>query len=291
MEPIVEPTEKASVRKVVRDQRKTILIALGLAVASYWIIGQLGEWRLATCLAIGIALGLANHLATEFWLLRIITSGDQPSRAQLRARHRRPAVRPDRRRGRPRGLALAGRCGPAARPGHLPAAGPDDDQRHPPEGAEERMTDQPSTARTWSTWSIASLGVFVAAIVIGSVLNLTSDEKRDTDDRDRPPRHRGQRLHDVQPRHDLDHRRRGAGRPAARLPGPAGADPQPRRPRPHQAPAVLGDDRQAGQRPGPGQPRQGPPLRHAAGHLAVLLHPVRQLARAAARPSSTTTRT
>jgi hypothetical protein len=79
----IEPSEKASVRRVVRDQRKTILIALGLAVASYWIIGQLGEWRLATCLAIGIALGLANHLATEYWLLRIITSGDQPSRGQL----------------------------------------------------------------------------------------------------------------------------------------------------------------------------------------------------------------
>ena len=83
MEPIVEPTPKASVRKVARDQRKTVLIALGLAIASYWVIGQLGEWRLATCLAIGIALGLTNHLATEFWLLRVISSGDQPSRAQL----------------------------------------------------------------------------------------------------------------------------------------------------------------------------------------------------------------
>jgi hypothetical protein len=82
-EPTVEPAEKASLRKVARDQRKTILIALGLAVASYWIIGQLGEWRLATCLAIGIALGLANHLATEYWLLRTITSGAQPTRSQL----------------------------------------------------------------------------------------------------------------------------------------------------------------------------------------------------------------
>jgi len=82
-QPTVEPVEKASVLRVARDQRKTILVALGLAVASYWIIGQLGEWRLATCLAIGISLGLANHLATEFWLLRVISSGDQPSRAQL----------------------------------------------------------------------------------------------------------------------------------------------------------------------------------------------------------------
>jgi len=82
-QPAVAPLERASARKVARDQRKTILVALGLAVASYWIIGQLGEWLLATCLAIGIALGLANHLATEFWLLRIISSGEQPSRSQL----------------------------------------------------------------------------------------------------------------------------------------------------------------------------------------------------------------
>ena len=103
--------------KVVRDQRKTVLVALGLAVASYWIIGQLGEWRLAACLAIGIALGLANHLATEYWLLRIISSGGQPSRGQMiRATIVRlvvltvVAVAP-------RGLALAGRRRAAARPG------------------------------------------------------------------------------------------------------------------------------------------------------------------------------
>jgi hypothetical protein len=82
-QPTLAPAGQASVRRVVRDQRKTVLIALGLAIASYWVIGQLGEWRLATCLAIGIALGLANHLATELWLLRIISSGDQPTRAQL----------------------------------------------------------------------------------------------------------------------------------------------------------------------------------------------------------------
>jgi hypothetical protein len=82
MEPAVTP-EKASILKVVRDQRKTILVALGLAVAAFWIVGQLGEWRLATCLSVGVALGLLNHLATEFWLLRIIVSGDQPSRGAM----------------------------------------------------------------------------------------------------------------------------------------------------------------------------------------------------------------
>jgi hypothetical protein len=64
-EPVVAPRKSASVLKVVRDQRKTVLVALGLAVASYWIVGQLGEWLLATC------------------LLRIISSGEQPSRAQM----------------------------------------------------------------------------------------------------------------------------------------------------------------------------------------------------------------
>jgi len=82
-EATVAPRKKASVLKVLRDQRKTILVALGLAVAAYWIIGQLGEWRLAGCLAIGVGLGLLNHLATEFWLLRIISSGEQPSRGQM----------------------------------------------------------------------------------------------------------------------------------------------------------------------------------------------------------------
>ena len=67
----------------IRDRRKTLLVALGLAVAVYWIIGQLGEWRLAGALAVGIGLGLLNHLATEYWLLRIITSGDSPSRGRM----------------------------------------------------------------------------------------------------------------------------------------------------------------------------------------------------------------
>jgi hypothetical protein len=73
----------ASLLKVLKDQRKIELIALGMAVAGFWIIGQLGEWRLATCLAIGVGLGLVNHLATEFWLLRIIANGDEPSRGQM----------------------------------------------------------------------------------------------------------------------------------------------------------------------------------------------------------------
>jgi len=81
--PQVTPGEKPSARKVIKDQKKTILVALTLVVATYWIAGQLGEWRLAACIAGGIALGLVNHLVTEFWLLKMISSGEQPSRNQM----------------------------------------------------------------------------------------------------------------------------------------------------------------------------------------------------------------
>jgi len=91
-EPAVSPTlaetaserpTKASLLTVVRDQRKIEVIALVLAVGAFWVAGQFDEWRLATAIAVGVGLGLANHLATEFWLLRIIVNGKQPSRATM----------------------------------------------------------------------------------------------------------------------------------------------------------------------------------------------------------------
>ena len=78
-----QPRERATLGRVLRDQRKALIVAAVMAVASFWILGQLGQWRLAGCIAAGVALGLANHLATELWLLKIITSGEQPTRARL----------------------------------------------------------------------------------------------------------------------------------------------------------------------------------------------------------------
>jgi hypothetical protein len=78
-----ESMAKPSVLRVLRDQRKAILVAVVLAVATYWIAGQLGEWRLAACIAGGVGLGLVNHLATEYWLLKTITSGEQPTRNKM----------------------------------------------------------------------------------------------------------------------------------------------------------------------------------------------------------------
>jgi hypothetical protein len=82
-ESATQPPAKPSVWRVVRDQRKIGGLALGLMVASFWIVGQLGEWRLAGCIAGGVLLGLVNHLATEYWLLKTITSGEQPTRNQM----------------------------------------------------------------------------------------------------------------------------------------------------------------------------------------------------------------
>lgn len=75
--------QKASIWRVVRDQRKIELVGLGMMIASFWIVGQLDEWRLAGCIAGGVLLGLVNHLATEFWLLKTISSGEQPTRNQM----------------------------------------------------------------------------------------------------------------------------------------------------------------------------------------------------------------
>ena len=76
--------ERATIGRVVRDQRKAVLLALVLGVLGLWF-GQYGNWTLAGCIAGGVLLGLVNHLATEFWLLRIITSGEQPTRNKLMA--------------------------------------------------------------------------------------------------------------------------------------------------------------------------------------------------------------
>jgi hypothetical protein len=74
---------KATLGRVLLDQKKTIAVAGVLIVATYWIAGQFGEWELAGCISGGVLLGLVNHVMTERWLLGIITSGAQPTRSQM----------------------------------------------------------------------------------------------------------------------------------------------------------------------------------------------------------------
>lgn len=85
VEPVaaVDRPERASFLDVLRHQRKIVIVAVVLAAAAFWVAGPLGEWRLGSAIAVGVALGLANHLFTEFWLLKIIVNGEQPTRATM----------------------------------------------------------------------------------------------------------------------------------------------------------------------------------------------------------------
>jgi hypothetical protein len=80
---VAGPGEKASLFRVLRDQRKILYVAVGFMAASFWIFGQLGRWTLAGCIAAGVVLALANHIATELWLLRLITAGREATRNQM----------------------------------------------------------------------------------------------------------------------------------------------------------------------------------------------------------------
>lgn len=81
--PVAPPTEAPSWLDVVRAQRKVIGVGLTLMVACFWFIGQVGEWRTAALTATGIALALLNHLASEHWLGKLISSGEQPTRGSI----------------------------------------------------------------------------------------------------------------------------------------------------------------------------------------------------------------
>ena len=86
-QPVEQPAEQPAERKtlvgVLRDQKKVAYVGLGLVVATFWIVGQLGEWTLGICISVGVLLGLVNHFVTEFWLHRIISSGQEISRNQM----------------------------------------------------------------------------------------------------------------------------------------------------------------------------------------------------------------
>ena len=82
---IQAPPAGASLLRVVRAQRKTLLVGVVLMVASYWVLGQLGEWQTATLTAVGVLLAMVNHVATEYWLARLISSGEQPTRKKIGA--------------------------------------------------------------------------------------------------------------------------------------------------------------------------------------------------------------
>jgi dipeptide/tripeptide permease len=77
--------QRVSVLDVLRHQRKIIGVGLAMMAACYWVLGQLGEWETATLTAVGVLLALLNHLATEMWLAKLISSGAQPTKQKIAA--------------------------------------------------------------------------------------------------------------------------------------------------------------------------------------------------------------
>jgi hypothetical protein len=60
-----------------------VLLAGGLAIASMWIAVPLGRWQAGLFVAVGIALGLVNHVLTELTLLRAVDGDDLLTRKQF----------------------------------------------------------------------------------------------------------------------------------------------------------------------------------------------------------------
>ncbi|MDX6299317.1 MAG: hypothetical protein QOF53_531 [Nocardioidaceae bacterium] len=75
--------ERPTLLAVVRRQRKVVVVALVLAGACFWVMGPMGRWVGATLTVVGIAMALANHLVSELWLGKLISSGESPTRARL----------------------------------------------------------------------------------------------------------------------------------------------------------------------------------------------------------------
>lgn len=78
-------TPRPTLPQVLRDQRKALTVAAVMVAASLWVLSQVDGWTTAFCAAGGVLLGLANHVATELWLGRVIASGEELTRHRLAA--------------------------------------------------------------------------------------------------------------------------------------------------------------------------------------------------------------
>jgi hypothetical protein len=58
--------------QVLRRQKRPLLLALALAVGSFWIAAPLGYWQIGLFLSIGFLLGLVHHVLTELALLKSV---------------------------------------------------------------------------------------------------------------------------------------------------------------------------------------------------------------------------
>lgn len=74
------PMPPASFGRAASNQRRAVMLAVGLVVAAIWVSIPLGEWRIGVFLAAGFVLGLLNHLLTEFAMQKAVSSGSPVTR-------------------------------------------------------------------------------------------------------------------------------------------------------------------------------------------------------------------
>jgi len=75
-----QPAPPASIGRAIANQRRAVLLAAALVVASIWIAIPLGEWRIGVFLAAGFVLGLVNHVGTEYALQKALATGNPVTR-------------------------------------------------------------------------------------------------------------------------------------------------------------------------------------------------------------------
>jgi len=72
------PVEPASLGRAVLNQRRAIVLALVLAVGAFWV--TFGNWQMGALAAAGVALGLINHVLTEYAIQKAIAAEDPVTR-------------------------------------------------------------------------------------------------------------------------------------------------------------------------------------------------------------------
>ncbi len=75
--------ESLPLGQAIRNQRRAFLLAGVLAFAGLWVAVGLGEWQVGIFVAAGVALGLANGVFTDAFLLRATESDNMLSRKQF----------------------------------------------------------------------------------------------------------------------------------------------------------------------------------------------------------------
>lgn len=67
----------------VRGQKRSVVLALSMSAAAFWVAVPMGEWPIGVFVTVGVLLSFANNMLTERTLLRSVENGETPSRREF----------------------------------------------------------------------------------------------------------------------------------------------------------------------------------------------------------------